>query len=62
VKYRGSSLADEQYVDLFGKPGDFQHYHQVYDREGQACQRCRRPVHRARYSNRSTFYCEACQV
>lgn len=62
VKYRGSSLADEQYVDLFGKPGEFQHYHQVYDREGLACQRCRRPVHRARYSNRSTFYCEACQV
>ena len=22
VKYRGSSLADEQYVDLFGKPGE----------------------------------------
>ena len=24
VKYRGSSLADEQYVDLFGKPGEYQ--------------------------------------
>jgi formamidopyrimidine-DNA glycosylase len=62
VKYRGSSLADEQYVDLFGQPGEFQHYHQVYDKEGSPCQRCRRPVHRARFSNRSTFYCEACQV
>ena len=62
VKYRGSSLADEQYVDLFGRPGEYQQYHQVYDREGQACPRCRRPVHRARFSNRSTFYCEACQV
>jgi formamidopyrimidine-DNA glycosylase len=62
VKYRGSSLADEQYVDLFGKPGEFQQYHQVYDKEGQSCQRCRRPIHRARFSNRSTFYCEACQV
>jgi formamidopyrimidine-DNA glycosylase len=62
VKYRGSSLADEQYVDLFGRPGDYQQYHQVYDREGEACQRCRRPIHRARYSNRSTFFCEACQV
>ena len=28
----------------------------------QACMRCRRPIHRARYSNRSTFYCDACQV
>ncbi|HET9728742.1 MAG TPA: bifunctional DNA-formamidopyrimidine glycosylase/DNA-(apurinic or apyrimidinic site) lyase [Acidimicrobiia bacterium] len=62
VKYRGSSLADEQYVDLFGRPGEYQQFHQVYDREGQACQRCRRPIHRARFSNRSTFFCEACQV
>ncbi len=62
VKYRGSSLADEGYVDLFGKPGEYQEHHQVYGREGQACVRCRRPIHRARYSNRSTFYCEACQV
>jgi formamidopyrimidine-DNA glycosylase len=62
VKYRGSSLADEQYVDLFGKPGEYQEHHQVYGREGQACVRCRRPIHRTRYSNRSTFYCDACQV
>jgi formamidopyrimidine-DNA glycosylase len=62
VKYRGSSLADEQYVDLFGKPGEYQQHHQVYGREGEACMRCRRPIHRARYSNRSTFYCDACQV
>jgi formamidopyrimidine-DNA glycosylase len=62
VKFRGSSLSDEQYVDLFGRPGEYQQYHQVYDREGEACQRCRRPIHRARYSNRSTFYCGACQV
>jgi formamidopyrimidine-DNA glycosylase len=62
VKYRGSSLADEQYVDLFGHPGEYQQYHQVYDREGAACQRCRRPIHRERYSNRSTFFCDACQV
>jgi formamidopyrimidine-DNA glycosylase len=62
VKYRGSSLADEQYVDLFGQPGEYQNYHQVYDKEGAPCQRCRRPLHRARFSNRSTFFCEACQV
>ena len=24
MKYRGSSLADEQYVDLFGQPGEYQ--------------------------------------
>jgi formamidopyrimidine-DNA glycosylase len=62
VKYRGSSLADEGYVDLFGKPGEYQDHHQVYGREGQSCTRCRRPIMRARYSNRSTFFCDACQV
>jgi formamidopyrimidine-DNA glycosylase len=62
VKYRGSSLADEQYVDLFGKPGEYQTHHQVYDKEGEACSRCRRPIVRARFSNRSTFFCDACQV
>ena len=62
VKYRGSSLADEQYVDVFGHPGEYQNYHQVYDKDGSACQRCRRPIRRARFSNRSTFFCEACQV
>ncbi len=43
VKYRGSSLADEGYVDLFGKPGGYQDHHQVYGREGESCNRCRRP-------------------
>lgn len=62
VKHRGSSLADEQYRDLFGQLGEYQHHHQVYDREGEPCTRCRRPLVRARFSNRSTFYCEACQV
>ncbi|MDP9075708.1 MAG: bifunctional DNA-formamidopyrimidine glycosylase/DNA-(apurinic or apyrimidinic site) lyase, partial [Actinomycetota bacterium] len=41
IKHRGSSLADEQYRDLFGQVGDFQSQHQVYDREGKACRRCR---------------------
>jgi formamidopyrimidine-DNA glycosylase len=62
VKYRGSSLADEQYVDLYGKPGEFQTHHKVYAREGEACRRCRRVLVRERVGGRSTFFCEACQV
>jgi formamidopyrimidine-DNA glycosylase len=62
VKYRGSSLADEQYVDLYGKPGEFQLHHKVYAREGEACRRCRKPLVRQRVGGRSTFFCEACQV
>lgn len=62
VKHRGSSLADEQYVDVFGRPGEYQEHHKVYAREGEACRRCRRPVVRRRVGNRSTYLCEACQV
>ncbi|MCZ7536718.1 MAG: hypothetical protein M5T61_13015 [Acidimicrobiia bacterium] len=62
MKHRGSSLADEQYVDLFGKPGEFQNHHNVYDREGESCRRCRHTVVRQRFSNRSTFFCDACQI
>ena len=42
IKYGGSTLADEQYVDLNGKPGEYQEHHKVYDREKQPCLRCRR--------------------
>jgi formamidopyrimidine-DNA glycosylase len=62
VKHRGSTLADQQYVDLHGNPGEFQQHHKVYAREGEACRRCRHPLVRERYGGRSTFYCEACQV
>ncbi|MBM3672778.1 MAG: bifunctional DNA-formamidopyrimidine glycosylase/DNA-(apurinic or apyrimidinic site) lyase [Actinobacteria bacterium] len=62
VKYRGSSLADMQYVDLHGKPGEYQQHHKVYARDGEACRRCRHPIVRERYGGRSTYYCEACQV
>jgi len=62
VKHRGSSLADAQYVDLFGKPGEFQQFHNVYAREGRMCPRCRHEVVREKVGGRSTFYCEACQV
>ena len=62
IKHRGSSLADEQYRDLFGEVGDFQGSHQVYDREGQACRRCRNVIVRVKTGGRSTFFCEHCQV
>jgi formamidopyrimidine-DNA glycosylase len=62
IKHRGSSLADEQYRDLFGEVGDYQGQHQVYDREGQPCRRCRNLIVRTKTGGRSTFYCEHCQV
>jgi formamidopyrimidine-DNA glycosylase len=62
IKHRGSSLADEQYRDLFGDVGDYQTLHQVYDREGRPCRRCRTPIARVKANGRSTFLCPRCQV
>ena len=63
IKYGGSTLGDEQYVDLNGKPGEYQDHHQVYDRETQPCRRCRRHDSvKSKFQGRSTFYCEVCQV
>jgi len=62
VKHRGSTLSDEQYVDLHGKPGEFQLLHQAYAREGEACRRCRSPIAREKVGQRLTFYCPNCQI
>ena len=62
VKHRGSTLSDQQYVDLHGRPGQYQTLHQVYDREGLACRRCRSPISRGKYAGRSTFFCPRCQI
>jgi len=62
IKHRGSSLADEQYKDLFGEIGEFQRLHNVYDREGEACPRCRATIARVKLGGRSTFFCPRCQI
>jgi formamidopyrimidine-DNA glycosylase len=62
IKHRGSSLADEQYRDLFGEVGQFASLHQVYDRAGERCRRCRHTISRIKYAGRSHFLCEQCQT
>jgi formamidopyrimidine-DNA glycosylase len=61
VKYGGSTLDDEQFVDPDGKPGTYQQFHQVYNREGLPCFQCRQPIKRVMVRQRSTFFCEKCQ-
>jgi len=62
IKHGGSTLDDEQFVDPDGKPGNYQQFHQVYNREGQACFQCRQPIRRDTVRGRSTYYCEKCQA
>ena len=55
----GSSVRDHRQVS--GELGYFQHAWQVYGREDEPCRTCQRPVERIVQSNRSTFFCAACQ-
>lgn len=61
IKARGTTLDDEAYVDLFGKPGEFQHELKVYGRAGLPCRRCRSPIGVVKISQRSSYYCPQCQ-
>lgn len=68
VKYRGSTLAEEaglpgnHYVLPFGELGQYQNHHSVYRRDGRLSPRSRRPIVRAKYRGRWTYYCEQSQV
>ena len=62
IKHRGSTLSDQQYVDVAGRPGDFQTLHEVYDRAGQPCRRCRATITKDKVASRTTFFCASCQV
>lgn len=62
VKHRGSTLSDQQYVDVLGRPGEYQQLHNVYDRAGQPCNRCRSTIVKERFQSRSTFFCPSCQI
>lgn len=55
----GSSLRDFAAAD--GELGYFQHSFDVYDREGEACNRCKTPIKRLVQGARSTFFCSTCQ-
>ena len=55
----GSSVRD--YVHSDGGAGSFQLSCAVYDRSGEPCTLCGKPVHQIRQAGRSTFYCRQCQ-
>ena len=55
----GSTLQDFQSTN--GEQGSYQQRFSVYDREGEACPHCGKPIKRLVQSGRSSFYCSSCQ-
>jgi len=61
IRFRGTTLDDDAYMDLFGKPGDFQNELKVYGRTGLPCRRCRTPIQAVKISGRNAYFCPQCQ-
>ena len=59
IDFRGTTFLD--YRDASGERGEFARRLRVYDREGQPCTNCGKPLRRVVQAGRSTFYCPACQ-
>jgi formamidopyrimidine-DNA glycosylase len=61
IKARGTTLEDEAYLDLFGKPGEYQNELKVYGRDGLPCRRCRTPIQTVKVQQRTSYFCPQCQ-
>ena len=59
VKVGGTTLRD--YVGADGNPGYFRQKLYVYERAGQPCRVCRKPVRQFTQGQRSTYWCADCQ-
>jgi formamidopyrimidine-DNA glycosylase len=49
------------YRTLWNEPGQYGEQLLVYDRGGEPCRRCGRPIRRIVQTGRSTYFCPACQ-
>jgi formamidopyrimidine-DNA glycosylase len=59
IRAGGTTIRDYRNAD--GGEGEYVRELRVYDREGSACSRCSTPIQRLVLSNRSAFFCPACQ-
>jgi len=59
VKLQGTTFRD--YVDIEGRPGNYELRLRVYQRTGKPCRRCGRPIRRIVIAGRSSHFCPACQ-
>lgn len=59
IKARGTTFRN--FVDGQGRKGNFVNYLRVYQRQGQPCPRCGRPLQKMKVRGRGTHYCQYCQ-
>ena len=59
VELQGTSFRD--YVDIEGRPGNYEPRLRVYQHTGEPCRRCGRPIRRLVIAGRSSHFCPGCQ-
>jgi len=59
VELQGTSFRD--YVDIEGRPGNYEQRLRVYQRTGKSCRRCGQPIRRIVIAGRSSHFCPHCQ-
>ncbi len=59
IKLGGESFSDYRKPD--GSKGDFDDERKAYQKEGEKCSRCGEKIKRLKVSQRSAFFCPACQ-
>lgn len=57
----GGTSFDALYINVNGESGYFSRSLDAYGREDQPCRRCATPIRRAKFMNRSSYYCPSCQ-
>jgi len=57
----GGTSFDEQYKNVNGNSGYFEHSLQAYGQQGKPCPRCGRPIVREQFMNRGSHFCPFCQ-
>ncbi len=58
---QGGTSFDALYVNVNGESGYFDRSLHAYGREGEPCERCGTPIRRIAFTNRSSYFCPACQ-
>jgi len=59
IKYGGTS--SDNYLDAYGKKGNFTSQLKVYNKTGTACSRCKTELKKIRVGGRGTVICNKCQ-
>lgn len=58
IKHRGTSIAEREFIDPWGNPGEYGSYLMVWGRYGELSARSRLPIQRVKFRGTWTYFCQ----